>query len=81
MPDTSGLFPLYLWDLRTQVESQLRCLTKIHQMYEKLPPRGDAARATQLREIEEDLKDVAAANAVIRTLSTEALGVLNKIPG
>ncbi len=80
MSETPDLFTLHLWDLRAQVESQLRCLTKIHRMYEELPPLGDPQRGIQLRDMHKDLADVITTNAAMRGVSEEALDLLKKLP-
>ncbi len=74
------LLSLHLWDLRAQVESQLRCLTKIHRLYGQLPPPGDPKRAADLREMKKDLADVITANASVRGVATETLEALAAIP-
>jgi hypothetical protein len=41
-----------LWDLRAQVEGQLRCLTKIHRMHDRKTQPGDKhAIVTELQDV------------------------------
>ncbi len=80
MMDAPNLIGLLLWDLRAQVESQLRCLTKIHRMCEQLPPSGDPKRAADVRDMQKDMADVLALNASTRGVATEALEGVNALP-
>ncbi len=80
MPDTTDLISLHLWDLRAQVESQLRCITKIHRLYDQLPPSGDPKRTIDLREMRTDLADVITTNGSVRGVATETLEALTALP-
>jgi hypothetical protein len=80
MPDTTDLISLHLWDLRAQVESQLRCLRKTHRLYEQLPPAGDPQRAINLREMRTDMADVITANGSVRGVAMETLEALTALP-
>ncbi len=80
MSDTTDLISLHLWDLRAQVESQLRCLTKVHRLYEQLPPASDPKRAIDLREMRTDMADVITMNGSVRGVATETLEALTALP-
>ena len=51
--DQSAMFSSMLWDLRAQVEGQLRCLTKIHRLHEQ--NNGHNAKATIISELQDFL--------------------------
>jgi hypothetical protein len=71
MPDR--LLPLYLWDLRAQVEAQLRRLTDVQRHLEAMPQDTREKRRQHLARIVQDLSDLLEENASIRQVSNEAL--------
>jgi hypothetical protein len=78
--ETPDVISLYLWDLRAQVESQLRCLTKIHRTYEKLPLTGDVRRAYDTRQMLADLADVLTMNGSVRGVCEDAIAQVKALP-
>jgi hypothetical protein len=56
-----------LWDLRAQVEAELRCLTKVHRLHDGGSEPGDKAR------IIAELRDVLRINNDIRTACEMAI--------
>jgi ribosomal protein L29 len=79
MTDPCDPISLHLWDLRAQVEAELRCLTKVHRRYEQLPPEGNPERAAMIREMRQDIADVLTANGSIRGVAMETLDALNAL--
>jgi hypothetical protein len=79
MRDPYDLMSLHLWDLRAQVEAQLRCVTTVHRLYDQLPPPGDPRRASNLRDMQKDVAELITTNAWMRGVATQVLEGLNAI--
>jgi hypothetical protein len=71
----------YLWDLRAQAESKLRCLTRVQQLLGELDHSKDAAkREAARRKILEDLSDIVTISKSLRTLAESALEAARTLP-
>jgi hypothetical protein len=62
-----------LWDLRAQVEAELRCLTKVHRLHDGRADTGDKAR------IIAELRDVLRINNEIRTACELAIATADEL--
>ncbi len=71
MPET--MLPLYLWDLRAQVESQLRMLTDVQRLLDLIATTPPAARTPHTAKIVSHLTEILNANAAIRDVTATAL--------
>ncbi|MGE3473150.1 MAG: hypothetical protein AB7O28_22575 [Vicinamibacterales bacterium] len=74
------LLTAHLWDLRAQVESQLRCITKIHRRFEALAPKGSDRRAADKQAIVSDLSDVLTMAAAVRGVCESAIEAVEALP-
>jgi hypothetical protein len=73
MPDLPPTLPAYLWDLRAQLEAQLRCLTKIQRWvdeFSELSPRQQPGRS---KEIIENLREILTTGDLVRRVTGEAI--------
>jgi hypothetical protein len=62
-----------LWDLRSQAEAKLRCLTKLQQLLAEYATVEDAAeRARQKLQILEDLNDIVTISKSLRSVADDA---------
>jgi hypothetical protein len=78
---TEHAMAAYLWDLRAQVESKLRSVTRAQQMLDeyKRATRPDA-RAKKRDKIIEHVKDAVAVTRELRLAAQEALSVAKDLP-
>jgi hypothetical protein len=77
MPDR--MLPLYLWDLRAQVEAQLRALTDVQRQVDAMLQLTPKRRREHLAKIVEHLTGILEANASIRQVSNEALDAAREV--
>jgi hypothetical protein len=73
VPDSSPLLPLYLWDLRAQVEAQLRSLTTLQRTYDHRVLLPAAQRADDKARLVADLSEILQMNLAIRSVCEQAL--------
>lgn len=75
MPDrrTIAILNAQLWSLRSEVESQVRNMTRVHRELDNLPPIGDPRRSSELQKLVADLEQVLDANKTIRALCETSL--------
>ena len=71
MPET--MLPLYLWDLRAQVEAQLRALTEVQRLLDVLATSPARTRNAHTSKILKDLQEILHANTAIREVTATAL--------
>jgi hypothetical protein len=71
MPET--MLPLYLWDLRAQVEAQLRALTEVQRLLDVLAATPQRNQAAHTAKILKDLQDILSANAAVREVTATAI--------
>jgi hypothetical protein len=71
MPET--MLPLYLWDLRAQVEAQLRALTEVQRLLDVLAAAPTRNRSAHTSKILKDLQEILHANGAIREVTATAL--------
>jgi hypothetical protein len=71
MPET--MLPLYLWDLRAQVEAQLRALTEVQRLLDALATAPQRNQAAHTAKILKDLQEILNANAAIREVTATAI--------
>jgi len=69
-----------LWDLRTQLEGQLRCLTKIHPSIDAWDTMDRATRAEKRSHVIKDLEDLIRMSTVVAQVATEARIVAASLP-
>jgi hypothetical protein len=70
-----------LWDLRSQAEAKLRCLTKLHQLLAEYATVENAAeRARKRLEILEDLTNIVTISRSLRVVAEEALAAAEALP-
>jgi hypothetical protein len=74
MTGADPVLTLHLWDLRAQVEAQLRCLTTVQHKLDALPDSSATSFSADKAVIIKDLSDILAMNASIREVSQLALG-------
>ena len=72
---------LHLWDLRAQVEAQLRRLTKVHTKLEKLGDRTAESFPGDKALIIEDLSDIVRMSANVSEVSQLALEQAHALGG
>ena len=71
----------YLWDLRANAESKLRCLTRLQQELSALEHSTQSDhRAESRRKIIADLNDIVTISGTLRTVSEDALRAAAKLP-
>jgi hypothetical protein len=80
VPETNAFLSLHLWDLRAQVEAQLRCLTTVQRINDNLPAGGDARRAHDRGRMIADLRDILRASDAIRAVCEQALEQAESLP-
>jgi hypothetical protein len=70
VPDrrTVAILNAQLWSLRSEVESQVRNMTRVHRDLDNLPPIGDPRRREEIERMLADLEHVLDANQTIRAL-------------
>jgi hypothetical protein len=68
-----------LWDIRAQVEAQLRCLTKLHQRLDGLPRRTPQQRAADIEHILKDLTDIYKTHTTLEPICAEALAAAHRL--
>jgi hypothetical protein len=79
MADTA--LTAYLWDLRAQAESKLRCLTRVQQLLAQLENTKDPAKRVIARtKILDDLTDIVSISKSLRTLAEDALSAAQSLP-
>jgi len=70
---STDVLDAYLWDLRAQAESKLRCLTKVQQLVQEYARSKDAsARAKLQTQILADLTDVVTITESMKSVSRQA---------
>jgi hypothetical protein len=63
----------HLWDLRSQAEAKLRCLTRLQQMLAEYSNCTDPGkRAVERARILDDLKDVVTISNTLRSVAEQA---------
>ena len=78
---STDVLDAYLWDLRAQAESKLRCLTKVQQLVQQYQKAPDAsARAALQRQILADLTDVVTISKSLHAVSNHALDAASALP-
>jgi hypothetical protein len=75
-PDST--LALHLWDLRAQLEAQLRCLTKVHRWVDDFPTLPAEQRAQQKREILENLEEIRSTSEIVRGIATAAISAADE---
>jgi len=71
----------YLWDLRAQAESKLRCLTRVQQMVGDYRRALEAPSRGRLRDkILADLIDIVSISKSLHTVSNHALEAATSLP-
>jgi hypothetical protein len=75
MPDrpARAFLNAHLWSLRSEVESQIRNMTKAHRALDVLVPPDDARRGDEVAKLVAGLQQVLDANITIRALCENAL--------
>ena len=56
--DARSLLTANLWDLRAQVEAQLRCLTKVQRWADEFPSLSPGGRQWRKEEIAQNLREI-----------------------
>ena len=72
------MLQLHVWDLRTQVEAQLRRLTGVQQMLDAMTQSADNRDAHKQR-INQNLIEIQHANATIADVSAAALDIARSL--
>ena len=70
---STDVLDAYLWDLRAQAESKLRCLTRVQQMVNDYGRKNADARGDLRIKILADLTDVVTISASLSRVSRQAL--------
>ena len=71
----------YLWDLRSQAESKLRCLTRVQQLLSELDRTKDPTKRARARsKILDDLGDIVNISKSLRALAEDALKAARALP-
>jgi hypothetical protein len=73
MPDISPTLPVHLWDLRAQLEAQLRCLTKIQRWVDEFSALSPRQQSTRHREITENLTEILTTSDLVRRIAGDAI--------
>ena len=71
---------LQLWDLRTQLEGQLRCLTKIHPSIDAWATTGSSMRSEKRTQVIKDLDDLIRMSTVVSEVAADARIVAANLP-
>ena len=70
----AAVLAAHLWDLRSQAEAKLRCLTRVQKMLDEYALRPSTRNAPDHRaKILEDVTDLVAISGHLQTTSAEAL--------
>jgi len=70
----------HLWDLRSQAEAKLRCLTKLQQtLAEYATCTGTQTRALKRAQILEDLKDIVTISHSLRSVAEQAFAAAESL--
>jgi hypothetical protein len=70
-----------LWDLRSQAEAKLRCLTKLQQLLAEYSTVENATeRARKRLKILEDLTDIVTISKSLRSVADEAFAAAEALP-
>ena len=75
------LLSAHLWDLRSQAEAKLRCLTRLQQMvaeYEQCSNRME--RVAKRKQILTDLNDIVTISKALRETADEAFAAAQGLP-
>lgn len=81
MSDPAVTMVAYLWDLRAQLEAELRTVTALQRIVEGHNHGRDTNEATWRTQVHQQLRDLAAANAHVREVLAEAMAALDAAPG
>ena len=75
MPDENAfpLLTIHLWDLRGQLEAQLRCLTKVQRWVDELPGLSDDERHTRKVETLQNLTEIRYTAGIVRDAAQSAM--------
>jgi len=76
MPDVPPTLPPHLWDLRAQLEAQLRCLTKIQRWVDEFSALSPRQQATRSIEIVENLTEILTTSDVVRRVAGAAISTI-----
>ena len=72
---------MHLWDLRSQAEAKLRCLTRLQQTLSQYATSGGTqTRAVKRAQILEDLKDIVTISHSLRSVAEQALAAAESLP-
>lgn len=74
----SQMLQLHVWDLRTQVEAQLRRLTGVQQLLDAMTQSADY-RDVHKQRISQNLSEIQHANATIADVSAAALDIARSL--
>ena len=70
----------HLWDLRSQAEAKLRCLTKLQQtLTEYSSCAGTQTRSLKRAQILEDLKDIVTISHSLRSVAEQAFAAAKSL--
>ncbi len=69
----------FLWDLRSQAEAKLRCLTRVQQLLAEHKRETTPDRAAKRAKIITDLTDVVTITSQLQTTSAEALAAAHQL--
>ena len=70
---------LHLWDIRAQLEAQLRCLTKVHRWVDDLPTTPAPDRAALKAEILQNLTEIQSTCDIVRDASANAIAAAKQL--
>ena len=73
MTEVPPTLPAYLWDLRAQLEAQLRCLTKIQRWVDEFAALSPPQQSSRSSEIIENLTEILTTSDVVRRVTAEAI--------
>jgi hypothetical protein len=71
---------LHLWDIRAQLEAQIRCLTKVHPTVDAWPNTNTGERIATRADLLKDFDDLVRATKLVADLATEAHRVALQLP-
>jgi hypothetical protein len=72
VPDKNTLLTLYLWDLRTQMEAQMRCLTNVQQVVDGVGGGRPVVQPAQVTRVLADLADIGTIAGRVSEIAGEA---------
>lgn len=81
MSDPAVTMGAYLWDLRAQLEAELRTLTALQRIVEGRNRGRTINEATWRAEVQAQLRELATANAHVREVLAEAMAAVGAAPG